>query len=105
MIKVTILYPSKPGSHFDVDYYLGTHMPLAMRLLEPALRGVSVEIGLSGGMPDQAPPFAAICGFTCDSVEAFGMVLAQHGAELSADIPKYTDIEPVIQIGEIRISK
>jgi hypothetical protein len=62
-------------------------MPLAMRLLEPALRGVRVEIGLSGAMPDQAPPYAAMVGFTCDSVETFGKAIEQHGAELRADIP------------------
>jgi len=29
MVKVSIFYPSRHDSHFDVDYYLNTHMPLA----------------------------------------------------------------------------
>jgi uncharacterized protein (TIGR02118 family) len=105
MIKVTVLYPNKPGSHFDVDYYLNTHMPLAIRLMTPILKGVSVEIGIAGGAPGQPPPFVALVGFTCESVEEFAAAFAQHNAELMADIPNYTDIEPVIQIGEIRISQ
>ena len=71
MVKVSIFYPSKPGSHFDVDYYLNTHMPLALGLLGSAIKAVSVEIGLVGGNPEQPPPFAAICGFTCETVQAF----------------------------------
>ena len=29
MVKVSVLYPNKPGSRFDVEYYLNTHMPMA----------------------------------------------------------------------------
>lgn len=101
MIKVSIFYPGAPASHFDVDYYLGTHMPLACRLLAPVLEGVSVDIGLSGAAPDQPAPFAAICEFTCESAQAFGDALAPHQAELMADIPNYTDIQPIIQMSQI----
>ena len=105
MIKVSILYPNKPGSHFDADYYLNTHMPLANRLLGPAVRSTFVEIGVSGAAPGQPPPYAAIGGFTFDSVQAFSSALMPHVAELQGDIPNYTNIEPVIQISEIRLSQ
>ncbi len=105
MVKVTILYPSKPGSHFDADYYLNRHMPLAERLLGPAVKALSVEIGVSGGTPDLPAPFAAICGITCESVKAFTEAFRPHAAELQGDVPNYTDIEPVIQISEIRLSR
>lgn len=103
MVKVSILYPNKPGSRFDADYYVNTHMPLAERLLGPAVKALSVEIGVSGGAPDQPAPFAAICGITCESVEAFAGAFMPHMAELQGDIPNYTDIEPVIQISEIAL--
>ena len=48
MIKVSILYPNKPGSHFDMNYYLAQHMPLAMRLLGKDLRKTEVDAGLQG---------------------------------------------------------
>ena len=71
MIKVSILYPSKPGSRFDVDYYVQVHMPMAVRLLGSAVKAVSVEIGVSGATPGDPAPFAAIAGFTCESAKAF----------------------------------
>jgi uncharacterized protein (TIGR02118 family) len=105
MIKVTFLYPNTPGSRFDADYYINVHMPMAIRLLEPALKGVSAEIGVSAAMPDQAPTYAAVAAFTFDSVQAFTDAVMPHYVELQNDIHNYTDVEPIVQIGEIRISE
>lgn len=101
MIKVSIFYPNKPGSRFDSDYYMKVHMPMAAELLAPALLAVSVEIGVSGAMPGQPPAFWAICGFTCQSAEAFTEAFLPHAAKLQGDIPNYTDIEPIIQISQL----
>ena len=49
MIKVTVLYPNKPGSHFDVEYYLNTHMPMSARLL-----GVAVKDDLCRDRPQRS---------------------------------------------------
>ena len=103
MVKVSILYPNKPGSRFDVEYYLNTHMPMANRLLEPAIKAVQVEIGASGVTPGEMPPFAAIVGFTCESYKAFADVFLPNAAELQGDIPNFTDVEPIIQVSDIRI--
>jgi uncharacterized protein (TIGR02118 family) len=102
MIKVSILYPSTPGSRFDVDYYVQVHMPMAVRLLGSAVKAVSVEIGVSGATSGQPAPFAAIAGFTCVSAEAFTAAFLPVACQLQGDIPKYTDIEPAIQVSEIR---
>jgi uncharacterized protein (TIGR02118 family) len=105
MVRVSILYPSRPGARFDVDYYLNTHMPLAIGTLGSAIKAVSVDIGILGGMPGQAPPFAAICSFTCETVEAFTSAFLPNADVLQGDIPNYTDIAPVIQVSEIRLSQ
>ena len=105
MIRVSIFYPSRPNSRFDVDYYLSTHMPLALGLLGAAVKAVSVEIGVYGGMADQAPPFTAICAFTCESVEAFTAAFLPNADVLQGDIPNYTDIAPVIQVSEVRMDQ
>jgi uncharacterized protein (TIGR02118 family) len=105
MVKVSIFYPAKPGSHFDVDYYLDTHMPLALGLLGSAVKAISVEIGMLGGNPDQPPPFTAICGFTCDTIQAFTDAFLPNADVLQSDIPKFTDIAPVIQVSEIRLQQ
>lgn len=39
MIKVSVRYPNQQGSRFDMDDYCSTHMPLAQRLLAPAIKG------------------------------------------------------------------
>jgi len=103
MVKVSVLYPNKPGSCFDVEYYLNTHMPMAARLLGPAVKAITVEIGVSGEQPGSQPPFAAIAGFTCESLHDFVEAFTPVAGDLQGDIPKYTDIEPVIQISDLRI--
>ena len=102
MIKVSILYPRKPGNRFDVDYYLTVHMPMSERLLGSAVKEISIEIGIAGSAPNEPAPYAAIVGFICDSAETFMAAFAPVAGQLQADIPNYTDIEPVIQISEIR---
>jgi uncharacterized protein (TIGR02118 family) len=103
MVKVSVFYPNKPGSRFDVEYYLNTHMPMAERLLGPAIKAITVEIGRSGEQPGEQPPFAAVCGFTCETVEDFVQAFTPVAGQLQGDIPAYTDITPVIQISDIRI--
>jgi uncharacterized protein (TIGR02118 family) len=105
MIRVSFLYPNKPGSRFDAEYYINTHMPLVIKRLGSAVKGVSAEFGMSGPMPGSQPANAAIATFTFDSVEAFTEAVMPHYAELQGDIPNYTDIEPVVQISDLRISK
>ena len=70
MIKVSILYPYREGGRFDVDYYCGTHMPLAAKLLGEPLKGWSVDIGINAGPPGSPPPFVAAGHFLFDTVEA-----------------------------------
>lgn len=103
MVKVSVFYPNKRDSRFDVEYYLNTHMPMAARLLGSGIKAISVEIGRSGEQPDSLPPFAAIAGFTCETVDDFLQAFMPVAGQLQGDIPNYTDIEPVIQISDIRI--
>jgi uncharacterized protein (TIGR02118 family) len=104
MIKVSIFYPNKPNGRFDVDYYVNVHMPMSIDKLGPAIKSVSVEIGRSGPLPEQAPPYVALCHFVCDSPQAFYDAFLPHADLLQGDMRVYTDIEPVIQISEIKIS-
>jgi uncharacterized protein (TIGR02118 family) len=104
MIKVSILYPNKPGSHFDMSYYLTTHMPLAMRLLGKGLRKTEVDAGIQGKMPGEPPAFYGGCQFYYDSIQAFIEAWRPAAAELTADIPRYTDVEPLIQFNEVKLS-
>jgi uncharacterized protein (TIGR02118 family) len=103
MIRVSVLYPRKDGARFDWSYYTGTHVPLVGRKLGAALKGVAIEQGIAGGAPGSPAAFVAIAHLTFDSVPAFQAAFGPHAQEIMADIPKYTSIEPVIQISEVKI--
>ena len=101
MVKVSVLYASKPGTHFDADYYLNVHMPMAVKLLGSAIKATTADIGIGGEAPGSPAPFAAIACFTCDSVEDFVRAFTPVAGQLQADVPNYTDIVPVIQISNL----
>lgn len=107
MTKISVLYPNGENVRFDMPYYLGKHVPLAIELLgsSPGYQGVSVERGLAGGAPDSAPAYVAMCHFLFDSVESFRAAFGPHAAALMSDIPNYTDSSPVIQISEVLLSQ
>jgi uncharacterized protein (TIGR02118 family) len=101
MIKVSVLYPNKPGSRFDADYYLKIHMPMATELLGSKMKSVSAEIGTAGGVPGEPPAFAAIAAFTCESVAVFMQAFMPVAGQLQGDIPNYADIEPILQFSDL----
>jgi uncharacterized protein (TIGR02118 family) len=105
MTKVSVLYPNKPNARFNTEYYLNVHIPMAITRMGAAIKGVSVDIGTGGAQPGEAPPFAAMCHFICDSPQAFNDAFVPNAEALMGDIPNYTDIEPVIQISEIKLSQ
>lgn len=105
MIKLNIFYPRKEGGRFDLDYYLTQHMPMAIEKLGPSLKGVSVEYGVSGVQPGTEPAYIAMCNYTFDSSEAFLAAFLPHAELLQGDMSNYTDIEPVMQFSEIKISR
>ena len=107
MTTISILYPNKPGGRFDMAYYAEKHMPLSIELLgaHPGFRAVSVEKGVGGAAPGSPPAFIALCLYTFESAEAFMAAFTPHAARLQGDMPNYTDIEPVIQINEVLVSR
>jgi uncharacterized protein (TIGR02118 family) len=103
MIKVSVLYPNKGDAKFDMSYYLGKHMPMVKQKLGAACKGMTVEQGVAGGAPGQAPAFVAMAHLTFDSTDAFQKAFGPHAKEIMADVPNYTGIEPVIQISDIKM--
>ena len=101
MIRLNILYPNIPGSHFDLDYYLGTHMPMSKRLFGDVLKEVTLEHGIAGVEPGSPPTTIMSCHMRFDSIEAFMDAWSRIGEQLGSDIPNYTDVAPVIQFSRI----
>jgi uncharacterized protein (TIGR02118 family) len=100
-IKVSVMYPNGEGKHFDLDYYLHTHMALVKRLMGDLLKGSSVEKGIAGGQPGAPATYAAIGHMYFDSVQDFGKAIGPNAKEILGDIPNFTNIEPITQISEM----
>ena len=73
MTKVSVLYPEGEGKKFNVQYYCEKHIPMVRQKCGTACKRVEVDLGLGGAQPG------------------------------SADIPNYTDIQPVIQISDVKL--
>ncbi len=104
MIKVTALYPNEEGKRFDIDYYCNNHMTLAKDAMGDLLKKAMVEQGVAGGEPDTPARYIAIGHLFFETIEdcqkAFEIT---EKAGLVEDIPNYTDIEPVLQISEVKL--
>lgn len=105
MIKVSVMYPNKPGARFDHAYYRDRHMPLVKAKMGPACLFYTVDKGLAGGAPGVAPTYVAMCHIYADSVESFQAAFGPHAKEILADIPNYTDLEPVLQISDVVVGQ
>jgi uncharacterized protein (TIGR02118 family) len=98
MVVVSVMYPK--GATFNRDYYLKTHMPMvrdrwrAMGLKEDR---IFRAVGAPGG---GEPPYQVVTLLTFDSLDNFQAAAAKHGGEIFADIPKFTNGEPMVQINE-----
>jgi len=103
MIKVSVLYPNRGDTKFDMTYYLNHHIPMVRHLLGLALKGVSVEHGISGEEPGSPPPYVTTAHLLFESVQSFQTSFGVHAQEIMEDIPKYTNSEPVVQIGEVKL--
>jgi len=103
MIKVSVLYPNGDGKTFNMDYYCNTHVPMVAGLLGDAVKGATVEKGLAGGAPGSEASYAAMGNLYFESLASFENNFGPHAPTIMADLPNFTNIEPVIQISEVMI--
>jgi uncharacterized protein (TIGR02118 family) len=100
MIRVAVLYPNSEGSTFDVEYYKRTHMKLVWQKLGTlGLLRCEVDAGVETG-DGERPPYAAIGYMYFETLAQFESAFAPAVDELIADVPNYTNIEPVLQTSE-----
>ena len=102
MFKIAILYPNGEEKTFDMDYYEKTHMPMVAGLLGKNLKFYEIDKGISGRTPNDKVPFVAIGYFYCYDVTEYSKAIAQNRDAIVSDIKKYTNIQPVVQISEIK---
>jgi len=103
MITVSVLYPNTEGEAFDMDYYVGKHIPMVQDKLGSACKSVKVEAGIAGGAPGEPAPFVAVAHLSFDSVEDFQNSFGPNAEEILADIPNYTAIPATFQVAEVKL--
>lgn len=102
MFKVVIFYPGGTDKTFDMDYYENKHMPMMARFLGQNLQFYEIDKGISGRTGKDEPPFVTVGYFYIKNVDEYNQAIAQNRDVIVNDLKNYTNIQPVIQISEVR---
>lgn len=98
-VSLQVLYPISDGTTFDFDYYTSTHFDLVGEHMGAHLESMLVTKGLAGG-PDVPPAFHAVASLVFKDQDALNAAMGAAGPVL-ADIPKFTNVQPQMLIGEV----
>ncbi len=100
MIRASVMYPNTADTKFNWDYYVNKHIAAAKKLTTAGLVRVEVDKGIGTAQPGAPAPFVCMAHMYFDNMEDFQKCMAA-GAELMADIPNFSNVQPQIQISEI----
>lgn len=103
MIRVSVLYPQGADAKFDMDYFLKNHLNMVKEKLGDSCKKITVETGLSGPAPGTEAAYAVMCHMQFNSVEEFQTAFTPHAETLMGDMPNYSNVQPVIQISEVKL--
>ena len=101
MIKVSVIYPNKPGTRFDHDYYRTKHLPLIKSRMGAALKYYAIDKGLADKDGRPLGAYVAMCHLLCDSVDAYQSSFGPHAQEIRVDIANFTDVVSILQTSEV----
>jgi uncharacterized protein (TIGR02118 family) len=102
LFKVAILYPNGEGKTFDMAYYQSKHMPMVAEFLDKNLKFYEIDKGIAGRTPNDKAPFVAIGYFYVSDIAEYNKAIAQNRDAVISDFKNYTNIQPVVQISEIK---
>src|SRR5580765_1173290 len=102
MFKVEILYPNGDDKTFDMDYYEKKHMPMVAGFLGKNLKFYEIDKGIAARTQNDKVPFVAIGYFYINDVAEYNKAIAQNRDAVINDFKNYTNIQPVVQISEIK---
>lgn len=102
MVKITGNYRWVDGARFDHAYYQTEHMQLTRSLLQPlGLRRLESDQTVWPADPKPGQVIACSNAYF-DSMAAAQAALAQVGAALMADVPRYTGLRPELHVCEVQ---
>ncbi len=102
MFKVSILYPNGDDKTFDMDYYEKKHMPMVAGFIGKNLKFYEIDKGIAGRGPNDKAPFAAIGYFYITDIAEYNKAIMQNRDAVISDFKNYTNIQPVVQISEVK---
>lgn len=102
MFKVAVFYPNGNDKTFDMDYYEKKHMPMVAGFLGKNLKFYEIDKGIAGRIPNDKAPFVAIGYFFIRNVAEYNKAIGQNREAVISDFKNYTNIQPVVQISEIK---
>jgi uncharacterized protein (TIGR02118 family) len=102
LFKVAVLYPNGEGKTFDMDYYENKHMPMVAGFLGKNLKFYEIDKGIAGRTPNDKVPYLAVGYFYVKDVAEYSKAISEHREAVISDFKNYTNIQPVIQISEVR---
>jgi uncharacterized protein (TIGR02118 family) len=102
LFKVAVLYPNGEDKTFDMDYYEKKHMPMVAGFIGKNLKFYEIDKGISGRTPNDKPSFVAIGYFYIRDVAEYSQAIAKNRDAVVNDFKNYTNIQPVVQISEIK---
>jgi len=102
IFKVAILYANGDDKTFDMDYYEKKHMPMVAGFLGKNLKFYEIDKGIAGRTPNDKVPFLAIGYFYINDIAEYNKAIAQNRDAVVNDFKNYTNIQPLVQISEIK---
>ena len=102
LFKVAILYANGDDKTFNMDYYERTHMPMVAGFLGKNLQFYEIDKGIAGRTPTDKVPYLAIGYFYVKDVAEYNKAIAQNINTIVNDFKNYTNIQPIIQISEVK---
>jgi uncharacterized protein (TIGR02118 family) len=101
MIKVSVMYPNRPATTFDHDYYRNKHLPLIKSRMGAALKYYAIDKALASAPTALPAPYVAMCHLLCDSIEAYDSSYGPYASQITGDIRNFTNVTPVVEISEV----
>lgn len=90
MYAITILYPAADGTTFDMDYYVGTHMPMFAEAI-----GTDNLDGWGVAQP-QGNDYHCVAWAMVNDLDAYNASMAEHGKALIGDVANFTTSRPTM---------
>jgi len=102
MIRLSALYRKSERSHFDEEYYLKQHIPLAKKILSQyGLIRIEADLFQDTEGLGEPPYVAMTSAYFPDMNSVEKMHRDRVEPKLGSDVPEYTNIIPVLQASEI----